>query len=342
MYSLPELLHITNSTQFELNIDWSAISIDHYEKIKHALVKFGPTKFPRISFNCHTKETHKAAIIGREKNLPHVLESSIAFQLPNFECEIAALISRILFKTKRVHNLILKSIQFDFSDLDVICQGIEACSSLRRLKLVSIPLCDEGFERLSASLRKKSVTELELRKCELSDACSSEVRQLVKFHTIIQKRQENIARREKKRADLVCLSSIDLRGNKFTRDFVDDIKEIVDNSPVYRFDIRDNVGIPSDIKLSTKFEIGSSPKRGRKAIMNSEDKLRRENEKLKGRINRLLGRKNIAAVNDYVFIIGRRAPELADHIFSLDRLCTKLEQEQQQRKSRRTGHLLHK
>ena len=82
-----------------------------------------------------------------------------------------------------------------------------------------------------------------------------------------------------------------------------------------------------------KFVLGVTQKKRRNGVEENE-RLRRENEKLKGKVGRIIGRKTVAAVNDDVFIVGRRAPELADHIFALDRLCTKLERQERKRKKK--------
>ena len=238
---------------------------------------------------------------------------------------MAALVSRILFKTKRLHSLSLKSLNLDFCDLDVICQGVISCSTLRSLAFVSVPIGDEGFQMLAAALRRRGVTDLTCRACGLTDDSSAELRQLVKFHMIVQRKEDNTANKEKRTPELIALASIDLRGNALTPYFVEDVRNLVDRSPVYRFDLRDNAEIARAMKrISPKFIVGVTPKRRK---VNDDERLKLENERLKGKVGRIIGRKNVAAVNDNVFIVGHRAPELADHIFALDRLCTKLEKQ---------------
>ena len=333
MLSFPELLQATNSIGSEVTIDLSAVSIDLFNPIKTALLKYGVSKIRHLNFNCNMRDTYRVAMKQRKKNLPQELEGSIALQLPNLETEIAALISRILFRTKRLHGLAVKSLDFSLSDIDVISQGIEACATLRRLKFVSVPLNDEGFERLAASLRRRSLTQLTCRMCNLSDEVSACFRSLVKFHTLLQQRETRMAEKEKRKTELVALANFDLRGNRFTGFFIESVRNIVDRSPIYRLDLRDNAGIPALTKAPPKFEVGETPKTGGR--INSEENMRVENERLKVRLNKLLGKKNVAAVTDSVFIVGNRAPELADHIFSLDRLYTRLQREDKRKKPKR-------
>ena len=320
-----ELLRVTNSSNFEVTVDFSAISIDLFPPIKAALLRYGANRIRHLNLNCNMQARHRRALKHRCQNLPHELESSIALQLPYFEAEVAALVSRILFKTKRLHSLSLKSINLDFCDLDVICQGLISCSTLRSLAFVSVPIGDEGFQMLAAALRRPGVTDLTCRACGLTDDSSAELRQLVKFHMIVQRKEDNTANKEKRTPELIALASIDLRGNALTPYFVEDVRNLVDRSPVYRFDLRDNAEITRAMKrISPKFIVGVTPKRGK---VSDDERLKLENERLKGKVGRIIGRKNVAAVNDKVFIVGHRAPELADHIFALDRLCTKLEKQ---------------
>lgn len=333
MLSLPELLQVTKSSGNEITIDLSSVSIDLYQPIRNALLKYGVSKIRQVNFNCNMRDTHASALEHRRLNIPPELEGSIALQLPNFESEISALISRLLFRTKRLNGIAVKSINFSYQDIDVICQGIEACRTIRKLKFVSLPLNDEGFERLAAALRHRSLTQLTCKKCNLSDDIVAFFRPLVKFHTGVQQREVRTAEKEKRKTELVALTYFDLRGNRFTSFFVDGMNSVIDRSPISRFDLRDNPGIPQSIHASPKFEFGSTRKNARRT--SADDNLRSENEHLKGRLHKLLGKKNIAAVTDTVFIVGKRAPELADHIFSLDRLFTQLQNEQNRRSSRK-------
>lgn len=331
MLSFRDLLTLTNSSSSrEVTIDFSSISVDRYAELKTALLHYTTSKIVRLQFNVNLGMKHAQT----ERCLPADLEGSIARQHPDFTREVAALVSRILSRAKKLRHFTLKSIPFTFCDIDVICQGIQVGTSIRSLSFIHIPLEDDGFVRLSGALQKPMITSVTCRGCCLTDSVSRSLRSLLRFHSELHKQTEALAKKERRSKNAsVTLSSLDLRENMFTKRLIGAVSDLVQRSTVHEVDLRDNTGIAEGARASGKFVLGETPER-LSGSATSAQKLRRENEVLGARIERIIGEKNVAALNDTTFVMGRRAPELADQILLLDRLCLRLDRANRKRRSK--------
>lgn len=334
------LQQITNSKEDNIVCDLSNISVDLYDQLKELILKYGITKIGCLSINRSTSVKYDREVekIRKEKGKkakvppPPLLEGSIYSQKDYLEADIVALMARLLPKTKSLKSLTLHSFQFTPIDFDILFQALSLNKSLRTLKLQGIPIKRVVFDKLAEALKHRFIVNLTIKNCNLSDKIADSFLSLINYHTAIQKKAERIAQMHKKHINLVCISNIDFRDNKFTTSFIQKIVPIIDSSPVFRLDLRDNIQIPINYRVSPKIIVGNTPqfdspnskarsKLGyRSRLAEDEHKLEIENKKLKSKLEMLENNNNVATIAKRTYAIGDRANELVEYINELDNL----------------------
>lgn len=337
------LQEITNSQDDNIYVDLSAISIDLFNELRDLILEFGPKKIVCLSINCSTAVKYARKLESTRKGgrvlPPAPLEGSIYSQHHFLEADIVALMARVLPKSKSLKSLSFNFLEFTATDIDILAQSLSLCTSLRTLKFQAISLNKNEFQRLAQSLHHQFVMNLAFKKCNLNDQVFDSFIELINVHTTIQKAAERKAEIQKKPIGLVCLSNIDLRGNNFSKKFVQSIVPVIDSAPVYRVDLRDNYLIPSTFRISPKIVVGATPQISSLSITSSSSsskrktpssaKLRKEreleieNRKLKRKLD-MFDSTNVASIDRKTFVIGERANELATHICELDKLTENL------------------
>ncbi|OHT11427.1 hypothetical protein TRFO_19162 [Tritrichomonas foetus] len=339
-FSFRRLQEITDSKEDSINIDLSVISIDHWETLCEHLVHFGLKKIAVLSFNCNSASKYMRDSLqfkkqkgSKARNLPpYDLEGSVYSQNPDMEADVAALMARILPKTKSIRSLSFHSICFNPVDLDVISQSLSICKSLRTLKFHGIPFHTADFIRLSKALRHKFIINLTMRNCNVSDKVADSFIKLIRCHTAIQKKAEHKAEVEKRPIGIVSISNIDFRDNKFTPTFIAKITSELDASPIFRLDLRDNIRIPGTYPVSPKIVVGITPQIPEKSPsrLTKRGELEIENHKLKRKLD-MFDSKNVAEINKRTFAVGDRAGEFATHVNELDRFCKYITKKKKQK-----------
>lgn len=337
------LQQITNSKEDNINCDLSTISIDLFDQLQELIMKYGVTKIACLSINRSTSVKYERNVekIKKEKGKkekvppPAQLEGSIYSQRSYLEADIVALMARLLPKTKSLKSLTLHSFQFTPIDFDILFQALSLNKSLRTLKLQGMPIKKIVFARLTEALKHRFIINLTIKNCNLSDKITESFLDLIRYHTSIQKKAEQIAQKHKKHISLVCISNIDLRDNKFTTSFIQQIVPVINSSPVFRLDLRDNIQIPINYDVSPKIIVGNTPTFSspnsrirsnldyRIRLRENERQLEIENKKLKSKLEMLEG-KSVATIAKRTYAVGDRANELVEHINELDKLCTAL------------------
>ena len=227
------------------------------------------------------------------------------------------------------------------------------------MRFCDTPIGDDGFDRLARALRKQSVTTLQLRKCGLTDASGKAMRSLLFFHSYVQSTVEwkdSLSKnRPGSRSPILCISSLDLRDNEFTFQFIDEIHDpLIDLAIMKELDLRGNAGISSTIvadlvnrapnttiltgpskqikmpKPPPKLYRSSSSKSSLSTVFpvesprvqkeNRIQELEMENERLRTLIEYLQDGTNIVQLEPGLNIVGPRAQELVEHINKLDEL----------------------
>lgn len=317
------------------NIDLSSVSVDYFQPLLETLYSYGVKAIPGLGFNSDlsltvAKELHAFRNSRRADSEvyhpPIEFEGSIFQNNAQFISELVGLLSRILPRTESIFILKFRSMLFEYRDIDVLSQSIYQCETLRVLKLHNIPLHDEGFERLSQALRRKSVTTLQCRNCKLTDQIADSLISLINYQTYVQREAERKAEQMKdKNLGIVCISMYDFRDNKFSNNFVSEIENEVDNSSILRFDLRGN-HISVDKVHSPKIVAGKMNKRLTvNAAQTQEQRLEETNQRLHQILEQLTNGQKIALLSPGLYAIGARAPELADHIQMLDQFYGKIE-----------------
>jgi hypothetical protein len=325
---LRELAKCKNET---LNFDLSAIDADYFEPLLRSLYAHIPSELHGLGFNLDVldadrKDKIKPEFHKRRHPAPELEHSIFRLFKPNVIVpRLIALLSRVLHKTHSLRVLKFRALPLQFPDVDVLAQSIEQCQSLRILSLSNFLLGTRGFERLILSLKKRGVQTLKCRNCALTDHITPLVVSLIAAHRLVQKEAERKAEQEKHRSlGIVCLSVFDFRNNQLTDEFVEGIKEIVEDSPVRQFDLRGNPAISADSPPGPKFLVGEeegpqlyTPER--------EAQLEDENQRLRKDLKELTQGKDVAILRPDLYAIGDRAAELVRHIEALDTLCTMME-----------------
>ena len=321
------LKEITNSKDDDhVNCDLSSISIDHFSNLSNLLLEYGIKKIGFLNFNCNTavtftKDMLKAKKRGIRLMPPSKLEGSIYSQNQDMESDVAALLSRILPKSKSLRSLAFHSICFSHCDFDVLSQALHINKSLRTLKFDGIPFRTSDFIHLARALQHRFLLNLTLRNCHLKNRIAEPLIKLIRSHNLIQRKAEQKADIEKKSIGVICLSNIDLRDNKFTSDFVLGIVDEIEASYIYRLDLRDNARIPGSLQLSKKIIVGTTPIIHKSASkLSKRGELEVENRKLRSKLD-MLQTRNISTIDKRTFVIGERAKEFVDHVNELDSLA---------------------
>jgi hypothetical protein len=328
MLSLEELALLANSSSSQIAIDFSSISVDLLPQLEDSLLHHCVSSITSLKFSAALFDAYEIQYTNGDHGLPPELEGSIYVQFPSFRSEFAALLSRILTRARKLRKLVVHSIKLSYLDIDVICQGLSVCPSLRELSFCRVPLFDEGFQRLSQALFKQGVRKLQCRHCRLSDAIAPGILSLLKFHTSIQRAADQQFKKRKKRAALVCLHNFDFRENRFTPAFLRKITQWVTQSPTVSFDLRGCAKIPPSTKVPQVFALGGVAAKK----LTSRQKLEEENRRLTKRVDTLIGNNKVAVVARNLFLVGERATELAERLDELDSLCERLEQEMERTK----------
>jgi hypothetical protein len=323
MLRLADLRRLPGSCAARLNIDFSSISIDLLPALEEALLRECVYNIPAIRLSADLYAQHELQFTNRDRQLPPDLEGSIYAQCPTFRSEFAALLSRILTRARKVRKLTIDSIPLSAVDIDVVAQGLSVCNCIRELRFSHVPLFDQGFQRISQTLKKRGVRILQCRHCRLTDAVAPSVISLISYHAVIQKEAEKLARQQRKQIGLVCLHDLDFRSNRFTPKFVRKMTDAIRHSSVSSFDLRGCPKVPGTLKTLRIFQIGPLPQ----VKVSMREQLEHENRRLTQRVDTLIGNRQVAVVDHNLFLVGNRAAELADQLSGLDGLIRKLERE---------------
>jgi hypothetical protein len=305
------------------NFDLSQIDRDYFCPILSAIYTVGKTKWTGIGFNCQLEDQTPSYV----KHPPVELENSAKRLIPNLVPDLIGLLSRVLPKTITLKVLKFRSLRnFAFRETDVLAQSVARCQSLRVLKLRNIPLADEGFIRLAKALRRRAVITLQCRKCNLTDAIGSTLSSLIEYHAGVQAEAEQKAKQQKDRTlGIICLSQIDLRDNRLTKQFVDTVESIVTDSPVVKLDLRGNHRITAEDKVCPKIVVDVP--HSELSLEDREAELHQENQRLKATLREMTHDHDVEILGTGLYAIGKRSGDLADHLAVLNQVCERMEAE---------------
>jgi hypothetical protein len=107
---------------------------------------------------------------------------------------------------------------------------------------------DAGFGKLANALRREGIKSGIFRECGITDMSIDTVKSLLSFHTSLQRDAEWKASLEIGGViPIVCLRSLDLRGNAFSALLLVEVVSVLSGLPMTRLDLRDNEHIPLDV-----------------------------------------------------------------------------------------------
>ena len=328
-----------------VDIDLSRISSDELNTLLNTLKMRGKKGFQEISLNfdlyMRAKAKQKSTMQSKMETkttksrigMPAALAMSAIGRRKTLTKDIADVLAEIISESKTLLRLNLRSITFTQSEIGIISNSFLNATSLRSLHFCDIPMGDSGFELLVKALKKELITDLQCRKCRLTDASSRALHSLISFHVSVQ--SETIWKyslSEVTTPPLVCISKLDLRDNEFTYNMIRAIHDAILDLPITLLDLRGNIGITSSVveKLQkeiphTEIKTGiSAPIRGKKQKKQTTKtkNLAQENAKLRGLANSIKRGSEIVEIMPDLAIIGPRANELADHIRKLDKILS--------------------
>lgn len=247
--------------------DLSRLSSEKFDNLLKSLTTMTVNKMTGVGFNIdllkktkqRSKNTMKNGSRGeklaqkKQHQLPIALSSSAIIKKKNATRNLCLLFSTTLPKSETLEFLKFRSLPLKFADIELLSQGIFESNTLRTLRFCDIPIGDAGFERLARALRHKSVINLQLRKCSLTDASGEAMRSLLFYHSYLQNEVEWVnslyTRNEKQgQSPILCLSNLDLRDNEFTFEYIDTISDpLIDLGVIEVIDLRGNAGITSTV-----------------------------------------------------------------------------------------------
>lgn len=274
--------------------------------------------------------------------------------------KIAKTIADTLMITDSLAFLKFRAVSFKPAELEVLCNAIYRCDTLRVLHFCDVPMGDSGFSTLTRALKRKGIIDLQCRKCGLTDACGVDLHSLVSYQVSVQTESQwldSLSARRPVASPLVCMQLIDLRDNDLTYVFIREVYDSLLDLPLKVFDLRGNPGITGTLVTSlikdmpdTKIRTGlSKPIKGSKPAKkpysskigrttasaassttsarkraSSVKTLKRENVRLKNLVGDLESGDNIVEIEPDLAIVGPRARELANHLIALDQMIEKM------------------
>jgi hypothetical protein len=185
------------------------------------------------------------------------LRQSVAFHSKHVVREAFGLLGQVLPRTRSLKSVELRALPADIVDIRLLAEGVFQCEPLRRLHLCDIPLGDQGFAMIGRALRRRSVIDLQCRKCQLTDACARDVQSLLAYHVFVQSEYAWKASLSSGTVtDVVCLQTLDFRDNEFTFEFINVIRDALFDLQLSCMDLRGNDGISDAIVASLRTMIG--------------------------------------------------------------------------------------
>jgi hypothetical protein len=363
-----ELAAISNHVDFCYKFDLSRISTESYVRLIRTLDCLAVDSLTGLGFSLDLLEQTKLKArriqqkgsrgdklaAKRAGQLPSALTSAVFSHKKDLMQDLASFFARVLPRTSSLTFLKFRSLPLRAPEIDLIATGIYQCASLRSLRFCGVTLGDDGFRRLARALRRRAITDLQLRSCQLTDKCGRDLHALLSFHVFVQSEAAWVASLSgSKQQELVCLHTLDLRDNEFTYQFIDEIQDVILDLPVTVVDFRGNAGISESVlaKLVRKLresgrntEIRFGPSKLIKqvkprTIVSSASRppalmplipavkktreariqeLEEENAILKNLIKQLNDGDNVVELEPGLTIVGAKAAEFVEHINRLD------------------------
>ena len=269
--SLTELEKMGSNISGVYKFDISRISSDQYTSWLRSILHYSDS-FKGLKFcldlaetisrkrNFTNKNGSRGDKLGQSRQpLPVALDNSAMTRLPNASKDLYSTVSKLITRAKEFEFLKFRNIQCTFSDIDTLSASIFQSSTIRKLHFCDVNMGDAGFERLCRALRKRSVTDLQCRKCGLTDKSAGPFRSLLQFQPFLQYEfsweDSLISDAPTGATSVVCLQRFDLRDNLFTSQFIDDVKDALYFENFSLIDLRGNFGISEAIILPVRKEI---------------------------------------------------------------------------------------
>ena len=280
--SLNELEKMGSNVDGVYKFDISRISSDQYTSWLRSIAHYSDS-FKGLKFcldlaeainrkrNFTNKNGTRGEKLGQSRQpLPVALDNSAMTRLPNASKDLYTTISKLVARAKEIEFLKFRNIQCTYPDIDLLSASIFQSNSLRKVHFCDVNMGDPGFERLCRALRKRSVIDLQCRKCGLTDKSALPLRSLLQFQPFLQYEfsweDSLISEVTPGMSSIVCLQKIDLRDNLFTSKFIDDVKDALYFEHFSIFDIRGNFGISEAIIAPVRKEIQKLNKKAPKKI----------------------------------------------------------------------------
>ena len=342
--------------------DLSRVSVDVFESLMKSVNGSLLLNSGGIGFNCDllvkTDRKNEQMMADNPRSnkapvYPLALQNSAAKRKKDFTKILAKTVSTALERTESMSFLKFRFIPLKYPEIEMLSAAIFANNTLRVLRFCEVPLGDKGLSRLCRALRKRSIQEVQFRKCNLTDACTYDLRSLLAFHVFVQSEEQWRDSVMGTATETVCLQSLDLRDNEFTYQFIDIIQDSILDVPLRLLDLRGNAGLTANIVKPlqekvprTRILTGLSPlpkckqptyvmdeipqekKQPPKQVSARArriQQLEEENQRLHALIEELQMGVNVAQLEPDLMIVGPRASEFVEQVSQLDLLLAKSE-----------------
>ncbi|EAY17072.1 hypothetical protein TVAG_297510 [Trichomonas vaginalis G3] len=359
--NMKEIEQISKSKDGIYKFDLSRITPDVFEQLLKSIPDKFSSKAVGLGFNCDLliRTNRKNEQLQEEDPrsnkrpvYPLTLLNSTCRQKKDFTKKLVKTLCTTISESQILEFLKFRTIPFSQVDIDLLANAIFSSNTLRVLRFCDIPLGDKGFSRLCRSLRKRSIVEVQFRKCELTDECTCDLRSLLAFHVFVQSEADWKDHVLGVPSQNVCLQSLDLRNNEFTYQFINIIEDALLDVPLKLLDLRGNngltqtmvkkmqskvpqtkilCGICPDVKFEKPKEEPPQQEPQRRSSSRASNKFKRihdleeENQRLRALIEELQIGVNVANLEPGLMIVGPRAKDLVTEITKLDNLLGTLE-----------------
>lgn len=343
--------------------DLSRINVETFDSLMKAVPEKFLSQMYGIGFNCDllvkTDRKNEQMMLENPRSnktpvYPLTLQNSAAKRKRDMNKILVRSVCAALEQSEKLRFLSFRFIQFRYQDIETLSAAIYGSNSLRVLRFCGVPLGNKGLMRLCRALRKRSIIEIQLRNCGLTDECGYDLQSLLSFHVFVQSEAAWKDSVLGEPTETVCLQSLDLRDNEFTHKFIDIIADSLLDIPLKLLDLRGNSGLTQSMVKdlqkdvpNTKILTGISPLPKSKlpvfATYDASDKNRRaesrssssshrriqelenENQRLHALIDELQMGVNVCNLEPDLMIVGQRAQDFVEQISKLDELLAKSE-----------------
>lgn len=297
MLSEATLRQLSHNKEGDFQFDFSTIHVQHYEPLFRTLQRFCVKNVDSIRFSCDELAKCEQRVL-EGKPLPSNVANSIGKQKIHYVRNMVELLCFASQKSERLSEISFSNLTFRKEHLQRMATAFATSKGLKSLIFAKVLLEDDGMRILLTALDPNTIESIAIIKCGLTGACTEDI---VRF---IRRRREVGVGLKSFEVSPVEIPEADRRR----------IKQALDGAPPS----------PPAKTMAVMEESYSDDSMGvdrRQRIRELKD----ENYSLREQIRALKEMQNAVKCNDYVFVVGKGAPEFVEYLNEVEQRLSALD-----------------